>query len=357
MRALAALELSIAPRVQRQAAVLVAGPAMLLPRRVKRRTIYDARGTKALPGHTVRIEGARRTGDAAVDEAYEFAGITYDFFRRVHGRFSVDDRGMRLESTVHFGRGFTNAHWDGRQMIYGDGDGKYFHRFTIALDVVAHELTHGVTQFAAGFAFSGEGGSLAEHFSDVFAILTEQQQLRQTVGRANWLIGEKLLTRRVSGRGIRSLKAPGSAYDDAVLGRDPQPSHMRDFVRGSADQRGVHVNSGIPNHAFYQLATLLGGRSWETAGRIWYHALTRELGPRSRFQHCADATWKSAGALFGSGSEPQRAVIEAWKRVGIEVSARARGEERRPSRKTIAVPDPRETFVMPVGAAEVPFLG
>jgi Zn-dependent metalloprotease len=319
-RAKVALALSSGPRRERQVAAVVASAAIFVPRRVKQRTIFDAHHARALPGRIARIEGGRRTRDAAVDEAYELAGRTYDYFRRNHGRFSLDDRGLRLESTVHFGEGFNNAHWNGRQMIYGDGDGKYFHRFTASLDVIAHELTHGVTQYAAGFGKSGQCGALAEHYSDVFGTLVKQFSRNQTASRADWLIGADLLTSRVNGAAIRSMKAPGSAYDDPILGRDPQPSHMRDYVKTSADDRGVHINSGIPNHAFYRAATLLGGRAWETAGRIWYRALIEELGPRSRFQHCADATWRAASALFGDGSEPQDAVRAGWSAVGIEVS-------------------------------------
>jgi Zn-dependent metalloprotease len=112
---------------------------------------------------------------------------------------------------------------------------------------------------------------------------------------------------------------------------------MRDYVRTSGDDRGVHINSGIPNHAFYRAATMLGGKAWETVGTIWYRAMVDELGPRSRFQHCADATWRAAGALFGTGSEPQDAVLEGWKAVGIEVvDARPR------------------VFDLPDAAAEVP---
>lgn len=320
-RAQAALALSDEPRRERQVVALVASTILIVPRRVKRRTVFDAREGRDLPGRIVRTEGSRRSRDAAADEAYELAGLTYDYFRRNHGRRSLDDRGLRLESTVHYGSGFNNAHWNGRQMIYGDGDGKYFHRFTASLDVVAHELTHGLTQYTASLGFSGQSGALAEHFSDVFGTLVKQYSRNQTAARADWLIGAELLTPRVNGIAIRSMKAPGTAYDDPVLGRDPQPSHMRDYVKTSADDRGVHTNSGIPNHAFYRAATLLGGKAWETAGRIWYHALTRELGPRSRFQHCADATWRAAGRLFGNGSAPQDAVQAGWKAVGIDVDA------------------------------------
>ena len=195
-----------------------------------------------------------------MNEAYDGAGRTYDFYRRVYGRRSVDDHALRLDASVHYGDGFNNAHWNGRQMIYGDGDGKYFRRFTTVLDVIAHELTHGVSQYSAGFAFSGQSGALAEHFSDVFGVLTKQYWLRQTAARADWLVGAGLFTDRVNGDAIRSMKAPGTAYDDPILGADPQPAHMRGYVRASGDDRGVHINCGIPNHAFYLAAASLGGR-------------------------------------------------------------------------------------------------
>jgi Zn-dependent metalloprotease len=344
--ALAALALTAEPRRERQAPVaLLAGPPRL-PARAKRRTVYDARALKELPGRRARSEGSEPSRDVAVNEAFDGAGRTYDFFRDVLERTSIDDRGMRIESTVHFGRGFSNAHWNGRQMIYGDGDGKYFRRFTASLDVIAHELMHGITQYAAGIGFSGQCGALAEHYSDVFGVLVKQHARKQTAARADWLVGAELLTDRVNGIAIRSMKAPGTAYDDRVIGRDPQPSHMRRYVRTSADDRGVHINSGIPNHAFYRVATLLGGRAWNVAGRIWYRALTQELGPRSRFQHCADATWRAAGELYGAGSEPQHAVVAGWAAVGIEIADVARVERRN------ALP----FFEPPDAAADAPYL-
>lgn len=340
-RALAALELSRGPRRERAALTQLAGQ-LVLPPRVKRRTIFDAGERRVLPGQIVRTEGERPTRDAAADEAYEASGKTYDYFRRVHGRRSIDDRGLGIRSTVHYGAGFNNAHWDGRQMIYGDGDGKYFQRFTASLDVVAHELVHGVTQYSAALGFSGQCGALAEHFSDVFGMLVKQYWREESAAQSDWLIGAELFTSRVQGVAIRSMKAPGTAYDDRILGRDPQPAHMRDLVSTAADDRGVHINSGIPNHAFYRAAMLLGGSAWEVTGRIWYHALTRGgIRPRSRFQHCADATWRSACELYGRAAAPQDAVRTAWKDVGIEV----RGATRRSA-----------GFQLPVAAAELPFL-
>jgi Zn-dependent metalloprotease len=189
----------------------------------------------------------------------------------------------------------------------------------------------------------------------VFGVLVKQYQRDETAARADWLVGRELFTTRVKGVAIRSMKAPGTAYDDPILGRDPQPSHMRAYVKTSADDRGVHINSGIPNHAFYRVATLLGGRAWEVAGKIWYRALTRELGPRSRFQHCADATWRAAGELFGAGSASQEAVLAGWKSVGIDVTPavltgngpRLRVRERHT----------RDAFEPPAPGAELPLFG
>lgn len=341
VHALAALALTNRLRHDRQTRTELAG-VLVLPPRAKRRIVYDARHRHELPGRNARTEGERPVRDAIVNEAYEGAGQVYDFFRRVFGRSSVDDHGIGIRGTVHYGQRFSNAHWDGRQLIYGDGDGRYFHRFTSSLDTIAHELTHGITQYTVALGASGQCGALAEHFADVFGILARQYTYGIRAVRSDWMIGADLLTRRVKGRGLRSLKAPGTAYDDPVLGRDSQPAHMRDYVHTHADDRGVHINCGIPNHAFYRVAIALGGNAWETAGRIWYRALTRELGPRARFQQGADATWRAAGDLYGRGSTPQNAVAEAWKAVGIEV----RGERAREPQR----------FLLPVAGAEMPFL-
>ncbi|HWW61820.1 MAG TPA: M4 family metallopeptidase, partial [Thermoanaerobaculia bacterium] len=172
---------------------MVAGK-IILPRRAKRRTVFDARNTTALPGRLVRAEGQARVRDRAANEAYDGAGQTYDYFQQVHERASVDDRGAALDSTVHYGVDFVNAQWNGRQMMYGDGDGKYFNRFTACLEVIAHELAHGVSQYTAAFDYSGQSGALSEHFSDVFGVLVKQHAKKQTAARADWLIGKGLFT-------------------------------------------------------------------------------------------------------------------------------------------------------------------
>ena len=210
-------------------------------------------------------------------------------------------------------------------MVYGDGDEdqpaeeRLFNRFTIAIDIIGHELTHGVTQFEAKLQYFQQSGALNESMSDVFGSLVKQYQLQQIASEADWIIGGGLLTENVNGVGIRSMKEPGTAYDDPVLGKDPQPGHMRDYVTTISDNGGVHINSGIPNRAFYVTALELGGFAWEKAGQIWYVTLKDKLTPSSKFQDCANETYQVAAQLFGAGSIEQQAVKKGWSEVGLTV--------------------------------------
>jgi len=291
----------------------------------KSRIVYSADFGTTLPGRKVREEGQAPSGDAAVDEAYDGSGATYDLFQTIYQRNSIDNNGMRLDSTVHYGKGYDNAFWNGRQMVYGDGDEdlppdkRIFNRFTIAIDVIGHELTHGVTQFEGGLVYQGQSGALNESMSDVFGSLVKQYQLGQTADLADWIIGAGLFTSNVNGVGIRSMKAPGTAYDDPMLGKDPQPAHMRDYVNTTSDNGGVHINSGIPNHAFYITALEIGGFAWQKAGMIWYVTLRDKLQPSSDFQQAANLTFQAAAELFGAGSLEQQAVRKGWAEVGLDV--------------------------------------
>ena len=298
----------------------------------KERIVYSANNATNLPGQRVRGEGDPPTGDAAVDEAYEGSGFTYDLYQQVYGRDSIDGDNLRLDSTVHYDRGFDNAFWDGRQMVYGDGDQdlpaeqRLFNRFTAALDVIGHELTHGVTQFTANLVYRDQSGALNEHFSDVFGALVKQRKLNQHADAADWLVGAELFTDNVQGDAIRSMKAPGTAYDDPVLGKDPQPAHMDDYVNTSQDNGGVHINSGIPNFAFYRIALDLGGNAWDKAGAIWYRTLTAgRLSPNAEFQDVVNLTSEIAGDLHGVGSVEQRAVNSGWAAAGLQVTGAPRG--------------------------------
>ncbi len=293
----------------------------------KTRTIYDARMGTGLPGVVVRQEGGPASSDPAVNEAYNGSGATFDLFYNIYGRNSIDDNGMALNSTVHFDKGYDNAFWNGQQMVYGDGDEdlpvaqRLFNRFTIAIDVIGHELAHGVTEHEARLDYVGQSGALNESFSDVFGSLVKQYQSQQSAASADWIIGEGLFTANVNGAGIRSMKAPGTAYNDPMLGRDPQPAHMQDYVNTSEDNGGVHINSGIPNHAFYVTAVQIGGYAWEKAGKIWYVTLRDKLSRNSNFQNAADLTFQTAADLYGAGSPEQMAVQAGWAAVGLSVQA------------------------------------
>ena len=284
------------------------------------RTIYDAGGSEDLPGKLVRKEGEKVSGDPSADEAYDGLGHTHRLYADVFGRNSIDGEGLPLDATVHFGKLYDNAFWDGRQMVFGDGDGEVFERFTRSLSVIGHELAHGVTQYSAGLAYRNQAGAINESMSDVFGVLVEQYLNKQSVKEASWLIGEGLFTSQVEGSALRSMKAPGTAYDDDVLGKDPQPDSMDSYVRTSADNGGVHINSGIPNRAFYLVAEALGSNAWEAPGRIWYDALTAgSLPSAATFSVFARTTAASAVDLFGSGSAEHDAVRQAWETVKVKL--------------------------------------
>lgn len=319
------LKLSAQMRGQRQALADFATATFRVATAGKERVVYDVKNGSNLPGTVVRKEGDPPVSDVAVNEAYDGSGATYDLYNDVYQRNSIDGNGMRLDSSVHYRKGYDNAFWDGEQMVYGDGDEdqpedeRLFNRFTIAIDVIGHELTHGVTQFEAKLNYFQQPGALNESMSDVFGSLVKQYKLQQTATDADWIIGEGLLTKNVNGVGIRSMKAPGTAYDDPVLGKDPQPAHMKDYVNTISDNGGVHINSGIPNHAFYVIAVELGGNAWEKAGQIWYVTLKDKLTASSNFQNCADQTYQVAAQLFGAGSIEQQAVQKGWAEVGLSV--------------------------------------
>lgn len=281
------------------------------------RHVYSAENSSDLQQKLMRSEGQDPHEDPVVNEAYDGAGDTYELFHKVYKRDSLDNAGMPLISSVHVRRKFNNAFWNGRQMAYGDGDGKIFIRFTLALSVIGHELTHGLVQFSGGLNYVYQSGALNEHIADVFGCLTEQYKKKLSASEADWLVGKEILAPGINGKALRSMKEPGEAYNDPLLGKDPQPRHMDKFVRTTRDNGGVHINSGIPNHAFYKIATSLGGNAWEKPGKIWYESLQQLKDPDATFAKWATLTTKVAGDLFGAGSAEQKAVEQGWKDVGV----------------------------------------
>ena len=302
------------------------------------RLISDAQHTQTLPGKRRRGEGEGPVHDVAVNEAYDGLGATWTLYWQAFGRNSLDGSGLTLPATVHYGAGYDNAFWDGQRMVFGDGDGRIFNRFTVSVDVIGHELTHGVTQVTAGLLYNGQSGALNESLSDVFGSLVKQHALGQSANDADWLIGQGLFTSRVKGRALRDMLNPGTAYDDPTLGKDPQPATMAGYVKTTADNGGVHVNSGIPNRAFALAARAIGGFAWEGAGAIWYAVLTGGAIPaRCDFATFAALTITEASRAHGVDSPQHEAVAQAWTTVGVTPSGALPGTPAEADPGTLAV--------------------
>jgi Zn-dependent metalloprotease len=292
--------------------------AELMPTPTENKSVYDAQRGVQLPGVLKRSEGDGPNADQAVNDAFDNADKTYDFYRDVLGRNSVDGNGAGLISSVHYRVGYDNAFWDGTQMVYGDGSGKIFKVGSLVADtsVVGHEITHGVVEFTAGLVYSKQSGALNESWADVFGSIIKQRTLGQTVDQADWLIGAGLLGTQLQGDALRSMKNPGKANNF-----DRQPAHMKDFVvlpddlDPRNDHGGVHINSGIPNKAFFLAATRLGGQSWDKPAHIWYDALATRLQRNSQFKDAANATVASATELYSEGEAD--IVRSAWQEVGV----------------------------------------
>ncbi len=282
------------------------------------RRVHDGEEKAGLPGKLVRAEGDPATGDPEVDRAYDGAGDVFSLYSEEFQRNSIDGFGMPIVQTVHHRRDYNNAFWNGTQMAYGDGDGEIFSTFT-ELSVIAHEISHGVVQHSGGLIYQGQSGALNESYADVFGAMTAQRSAGQSVYEADWLVGKGILGPNINGKALRSMKAPGTAYSDALLGQDPQPYHMDFYVDTTSDNGGVHINSGIPNHAFYLYCMYLGGNSWERPGQIWYKALQNINNPHATFGDWAAETLDAAIELHGIGSYEMLMLRRAWNLVGIDV--------------------------------------
>ena len=287
----------------------------------KQLCIFDAHNTRDVRTSTsARCIGDPVSSDSSVCEAYDGLDATYDLYDDVFKRKSIDDNNMPLNGYVHWGLRYMNAFWDGGKMCFGDGSpAAGIKSFTASIDVMGHELTHGVTQVEAGLEYwcdkDHQPGAVNESISDVFGSLVKQHKLNQTADEADWLIGKIFTDPKIA---LRSMKAPGTARPN-----DPQPAHMRDYVNlpndEDNDNGGVHINSGIPNKAFYITSIEIGGSACEKAGRIWYKTLNSGLHTNCSFQEFADHTFTSAASLYGNGSSEQNAVRKGWQEVGIKV--------------------------------------
>lgn len=280
------------------------------------RKIYDSQCTFKQKVKLVRDEGKPPSTDESVNQSYDYTGDILKYFKEVLGRNSIDGRGRDIVVNVHFGEKFDNAFWDGDDVSLGDGDGEVFLNFSRSLDVIAHEISHGLTQYTANFKYRGQSGALHEHFSDVFASAITQHTLRQTAEDADWLIGNEIMGSELYGESIRSMREPGTAYDNNLMGKDIQPAHMKDYYSGSSDHHGVHINSGIPNKAFYLVSKEI---ETETATLIWYDAL-QKLWPNANFNDAMIKIVEATRKLIKAGKAPQgstQIVRKSFKDVGL----------------------------------------
>lgn len=230
-----------------------------------RREVYDCENNYEQRLRLARSEGEPEVKDDVVNTVYELSGFVRSYFKEAFGLNSIDGEGMSIISNVHFGIAYNNAYWDGDEMTYGDGDGTEFKNFAGAVDVVAHELTHGVIQHLSNLEYYSQPGALNEHFADVYATLVKQRYYEQSPAEGDWLIGDEIVAEGFPGIAIRSLKAPGTANEF-----DRQPAHMKDYYTGEEDRQGVHINSGIPNRAFYLCCQEIEP---DIAGKLWFYTL------------------------------------------------------------------------------------
>lgn len=267
---------------------------------------YTANNRKRLPGSTVSDSDNvfDSSIQAAAVDAHVNAGITYDYYYETFTRNSYDNNGASLISTVHYDRNYNNAFWNGTQMVYGDGDGSVFSPLSGALDVIAHELTHAVTEKTANLVYQDQPGALNESMSDVFGMIVEAYN-----GDTDWLMGEDVYTPGVEGDALRSLSNP-ELYD--------QPSHMDNYYVTTSDNGGVHTNSGIPNKAFYNIATSIG---LDASADIYYRALTTYLTSQSDFADARNGLLQAATDLYGEASAEYNAVNDGFLAVGIDGSS------------------------------------
>ena len=273
-------------------------------------TVANCHGSTSLPGTPVPNPGS--STDATAKRCFIETTAVARFYKTCFGRNSVDNLGMTLASSIHYGHAYNNAFWNGTQMIYGDGDQQIFVDFTRSNDVIGHELTHGVTQFTAGLDYADEPGALNESVSDCFGAMFRQWRAGQAASTADWLIGSGIIGPLAAKKGytcLRDMANPGASH---CLSK--QPSHYSQYVPGG----DPHDNSGIPNHAFYLIAMGIGGRSWSTIGRIWYAALTSPSAkPSMGFKAFKKLTAAAAKSLFPGNSAVYAEVVKGWKAVGV----------------------------------------
>jgi vibriolysin len=290
--------------------------------RARNRATYNVNNGTSLPGTLAMSETSAPSSDVSIAKAHEYAGVTYDYYSAIHARDSYNGAGAQLKSSVHYSSSYNNAFWNGSQMVYGDGDGSQFGPFSRALDVVAHELSHAVTEYEANLVYSYESGALNEATSDIFGVAAEAWQYG-VIDARTWKVGEDCYTPATAGDALRYMNSPTlDGYS-----KDYYPERLT----GSGDNGGVHGNSGIANLAVYMMT--MGGThprgkttinvtplsttpttSLNMAAKIWYRALANYMTSSTNFSGARTTTVQAATELYGAAAAAT--VTAAWDAVG-----------------------------------------
>ncbi|MEI2732462.1 MAG: M4 family metallopeptidase [Dermatophilaceae bacterium] len=273
-------------------------------------SVFDCKNLKVLPGVQVTAPGT--SSDVTAKTVYVETTKVAQFYKAAFKRRSIDDAGMALLSSVHYGVRYNNAFWNGSQMTYGDGDGSIFVDFSKGNDVIAHELTHGVTQHTLQLNYTDDAGGLNESLSDCFGSMFRQWQGSQSVDQADWLIGSDIMGPAAIQRGYTCLRDMANPAASHCL--SAQPTAYGKLKPGM----DPHESSGPPNLAFANACLAAGGKSWATVGRVWYHAMTSSgAQPDLTMPDFASMTRSSAATLFPSRPAIAAAVDSGWKSVGL----------------------------------------
>ncbi len=287
---------------------LGAAPAALAP--APAITVYDCKHHTATPGVPVPNPGS--SSDPTAKRTFVETTAVADFYKKTFNRNSVDNAGMTLMSSIHYGVDYNNAMWNGSQMIYGDGDNKLFIDFTKGNDVIGHELTHGVTQHTLQLAYANDAGGLNESISDCFGSMFRQWQANQDVNHADWLIGHDIMGPVAVGKGytcLRDMANPAAAHCLAA-----QPTKYSQITPGM----DPHYSSGPPNLAFCTACKKVGGHSWEKVGQVWYHVMTTAgPSPNMTMKTFAADTRKAANTMFPADPSVFAGIDYGWKQVGL----------------------------------------
>jgi len=289
----------------------------LIPKKTHQETrrLFDSQNTESFNTKPIATDKQIHSTEPSKYPALELANKVYDYFHNDFNMESWDNNNSTVDVHIHYGYKYDNAFWDGEKMTFGDGDGEYFKTFLLQ-NIFTHEYAHAITETNSGLIYENQAGALNESLSDVFAVCLDQKIKNETPDKASWLIGEGIFTKKVKGKALRTFKDE-LAYNDPEIGVDEQPKNMRNYQdlpnTEDSDYGGVHVNSGILNHAFYQFCMISNLKSFEQPQKIWFQTY-KLIKPNTNFNQFAKATLTTTKKVYPN---LQTSLKDAWNKVGI----------------------------------------